>query len=317
MWLRLGNFCNPSGADELQVLVFGAAGFVGRNLIETLTKSEDEIVASDTVDDPFGGALSYMKADLLDRNRITDSVKDARVIVHLAASSLVASLQDPIGNMKINLEGTLNILEAARKHDVKKVIYSSASSVVGTPRYNPVDEDHPCNPKTPYAVTKKACEDYIRVYNELYGLQYLVFRFFNVYGPWQSHKSGALIPTLYKILAEGSEFQVYGDGSSTRDFIYVEDLVEYLSLAIKGQVDNTTVNLGTGLGTSIVQLIELGSGLLGVKPRIAFKPSRPGEIGNFVADTRRLIELFGRRPTTSLEEGLKRSFAWLQAHQSS
>ena len=254
--------------------------------------------------------------DVLDRNGIFEAVKGNEVVVHLAASPLVASLKDPTLNMRVNIEGTLNILDAARKHDVKKVIYSSASSVIGTPNYNPVDEEHPTTPKTPYAVAKKACEDYLRVYKEVYGLRYLVFRFFNLYGPWQTYLSGALVPNLHKTLLENNEFQVFGDGSSTRDFIYVEDVVDYFNSAMTKNVENTTINMGTGIGTSIKQLIDLGSKVLGVTPRIAYKPSRPGEIGNFVADTKRLIQIFGAGPRTSLEEGLRKSFSWLSAKQS-
>ncbi len=298
----------------LRILVFGAAGFVGRNLVQRLAQSDFELVASDTVDNPFGPEVKYLKLDLLDRGRVADSAKGSDLVVHLAASPLVASLQDPFANMQINLEGMLNILDAARKHDVKKVIYSSASSVIGTPKYDPVDEEHPCNPKTPYAVAKKAGEDYLKVYRDLYGLRYLTFRFFNLYGPWQTHTSGALIPNLYKTLAENKEFQVYGDGSSTRDFIYVRDVVEYCSFAVSKQMEDTTINMGTGHGTSIIQLIHLGAEILGVEPRITYKPSRPGEIGNFVADTKRLFEVFGSAPQTSLEEGLKKSFSWLRAH---
>lgn len=301
----------------MKILVFGAAGFVGRNLIERLTdEQQDDIIVSDSVDNPFGDRVIYSRVDILDRDRISEIVKGSDVIVHLAASPLVASLEDPFRNMRINIEGTLNILDAARKCDVKKIVYSSASSVVGTPKYNPVDEEHPCTPKTPYAVTKKTCEDYLRVYNEVYGLRYLVFRFFNVYGPWQAPKSGALIPNLYKTLTENKEFQVFGDGSSTRDFIYVGDLVEYCNVAIKNHAQNMILNMGTGRGTSIVQLIELGSAILGVKPRIVYKPSRPGEIGNFVANTKKLNEALGSKQFTNLTDGLKKTFAWLKTQPS-
>lgn len=294
--------------------MLGAAGFVGRNLVERLSHEDYDIVASDVVDDPFGGSVNYVRLDLLDRNGVFDAVEGSNIVAHLAASPLVISLQDPHANMRINVEGTLNVLDAARKHDVSKVIYSSASSVVGTVKYNPVDEDHPCDPKTPYAVAKKACEDYLRVYKELYGLRYLVFRFFNVYGPRQSYKSGALIPNLYRTLIENKDFQVYGDGSNTRDFVYVGDVAEFCCLAIRDHAENRVVNMGTGQGTSIVELITLGSRLLELKPKITYKPSRPGEIGNFVADTRRLFSLFGARPSTSLGDGLEKTFSWLQAH---
>jgi UDP-glucose 4-epimerase len=298
----------------MKILVFGAAGFVGRNLVEKLMQEGEEVIASDIGDDPYRGSVPYLKVDILNRDRVLKSVKGCDVIVHLAASPLVASLEDPVGNMRVNIEGTLNILDAARSHGVEKVIYSSASSVIGVVKYNPVDEDHPCSPKTPYAVTKKACEDYLRVYNEMFGLNYVIFRFFNVYGPWQNYRSGALIPKLYRTLMDGEEFQVYGDGSNMRDFIYVGDVVEFCYSAIKEDVENLIVNMGTGQGTTIMELIGLASRLLGVKPKIAYKPSRPGEISNFVADIRRLIGVFGRRPETTLEDGLKRTFSWLKAY---
>ncbi len=293
------------------ILVFGAAGFVGRNLVERLVREGEDIVASDIVEDPFKSSVIYLKVNILDRRRVFETVGKRDVIVHLAASPLVASIEDPMKNMKANIEGTLNILDAARGCDADKVIYSSASSVVGSVEYSPVDEDHPCHPKTPYAVAKKACEDYLRVYNEIFGLDYLVFRFFNVYGPWQSYKSGALIPNLHRTLVEDREFQVYGGGSNTRDFIYVGDIVDFCCSAIKGDVKNLIVNMGTGQGTSIIELINLASKLLGVKAKIEYKPSRPGEISNFVADTGRLVKTFGSRPSTPLEEGLKSTFSWL------
>ncbi len=302
--------------NPLPIVVFGAAGFVGRNVVEKLVKEGERVVASDITEDPFKGKITYQKTDVLDRERIFDVVKGGDVVVDLAASPLVSSLEDAVGNMKVNIEGTLNILDAARKWKVSKVIYSSASSVVGNVKYNPVDEEHPCHPKTAYAVAKKACEDYIRVYNETFGLNYLIFRFFNIYGPWQSTKSGALIPNFYQRLRQNQEFQVFGDGSNTRDFTYVGDVAEFYHAAIKQDVKNLVVNMGTGQGTSIIELIKLASKTLAVEPRIAYKPSRPGEIGNFEADTRRLVKLFGKKPSTSLEDGLKRTFSWLEANAS-
>lgn len=298
----------------MTVLVFGAAGFIGRNLVEKLSQEGQDVIASDIVEDPFNGSVTYRKVDILDRDRVFEAVRQSDVIVQLSASPLQASIEDPMANMKVNIEGTLNILDAARIHDVQQVIYSSASSVVGSIRYNPVDEDHPCNPKTPYAVAKRACEEYLRVYNEIYGLRYLVFRLFNVYGPWQKHSSGALIPNLHRSLTQGRELQVYGDGTNTRDFIFAQDVADFCHLAIKERSENMIINMGTGQGTSIVELIGLASVLLNAKPKIIHRPSRQGEIANFVADTRKLIQVFGRKPSTPLKEGLRKTFSWLAAY---
>lgn len=294
------------------VAIFGAAGFVGRNLVNKLKKEGIEFVATDVVKSPFGKEVNYFKADILDRKAIRKVVSKADVVVHLAASPLLTSLEKPRINMKINVEGTLNIMGASREFKMDKLIFSSASSVIGDVKYNPVDEEHPCTPKTPYAVAKKACEDYMRVYKELFNLDYLIFRFFNVYGPWQYPESKALIPLVYKTLTQGKKFNIYGDGSATRDFIYVEDVADFFYQAIQKDIKNEIINLGTGKATSILELVNLSSKLLKVKPGLTYKPARPGEIDNFVAETSKLERLFKRKPNTSLRKGLQETFNWLK-----
>jgi len=294
------------------IAVFGAAGFIGRNVVEKLLDKGLDFTAVDNVDSPFPKYVNYIKADILDFEAVRRVVRKVGAIVHLAASPLLASIDNPKLNMKVNVEGTLNILDAMRAFKTKKIVFSSASSVVGEVRYNPVDEEHPCMPKTPYAVTKKTCEDYIRVYHEISGIDYLVFRFFNVYGPWQYPDNRALIPNLYKQLASGEPFTIYGDGSATRDFVYVRDVAEFCIQALTQDISNELVNLGAGKPTSVVELVNIASTILNVKPNLVYKPKRPGEIDNFYADTSKLERLFGRKPTTTLEEGLGHTFAWLK-----
>jgi len=298
------------------VAIFGAAGFVGRNFANKLRKEDVEFVASDVVKSPFGKEVDYFKADMLDRQAVRKVVSKADVVVHLAASPLLTSLENPRISMKINIEGTLNIMDASREFKVDRLIFSSASSIVGDVKYNPVDEEHPYTPKTPYAVAKKACEDYLRVYKELFDLDYLIFRLFNVYGPWQYPESRALIPLVYKTLTTGKIFNIYGDGSATRDFIYVEDVSDFFYQAIQEGIKNEIINLGTGKATSILELVKLSSELLEVKPRLAYKPARPGEISNFVADTIKLEKIFKRKPGVPLKEGLRHTFSWLKEFSS-
>ena len=298
------------------VVIFGAAGFIGRNLVNKLREKDVELIATDIVSNPFKTDINYIQADILDTESVREVIGKADVVIHFAASSLLTSIERPKLNMKINIEGTLNILEASRDFNIDKVIFSSASSVVGDVKYNPVDEEHPCTPKTPYAVTKKACEDYLRVYKDIFDLDYLIFRFFNVYGPWQYPENGALIPTIYVRLSQGKTFNVYGDGTATRDYVYVEDVADFCYEAIRTDVRNEIVNLGTGKATSILRLVNLASRILAVEPKLVYKPERPGEISNFVADTTKLESLFNRRPSTSIEEGLKRTFEWLKTKSS-
>ena len=179
----------------MKIAIFGALGFVGRNVIEALQAENFEIVASDIKETAIEG-INFVRADLLNYDEVAKVVKDCKVVIHLAASPLPVSLEKPKMNARINIEGTLNIMDAAREHGISKILFSSASSLVGKVKYNPVDENHPCNPKTPYAVAKYACEHYLRIYQELYWLNYLIFRFFNIYGPWQYPESGGLIPMV-------------------------------------------------------------------------------------------------------------------------
>ena len=294
----------------MKVAVFGASGFVGINVVNAFQQAGIEVVASDIRESPHITA-EFKPADLLNYDQVAGVVMGSDMVVHLAASPLPVSIEKPRLNARINIEGSLNIMDAAREHGCKKIIFSSASSLVGEVKYNPVDEMHPAKPKTPYAVAKYAMEHYLRVYQELYGLDYLVFRFFNIYGPWQYPESGALIPTLYKKLKEDGSFNVFGDGGQSRDFVYVGDLANFYVKAVLGEMKNEVVNLGTGKGTTIKEVVEIAGEILGMEPTINYLPERPGEIDNFVADVGKLHELFGSVPSTPLEEGLKETFEWL------
>lgn len=288
------------------ILVFGAAGFVGRSLVHRLLEEDAEFLASDLIGSPFpaDSNVPYIRANLLDPYTVGKVVEEADIVIHLAASSLQTSLEWPWMNMKVNVEGTMNVLEACRQRDTSKLVFSSASSVIGEPRYNPVDEEHSCYPTTPYAASKLCCEHYVEVYGRLYDLKYLTYRFFNVYGPGQ--EEGA-VPAIHRALSTQSTFNIHGDGSAVRDYVYVGDVVDFLLEAVRSPVGNELVNLGTGIPMSTLELVNLASEILGVKPKLNYVLERSGEIGNFYADTAKLLRLFGRKPETTLREGLKQT----------
>ena len=296
----------------MNVVVFGASGFVGRNVVRRLAEGH-KVLASDMVEGPLPEGVSFVKTDITDYESVRKTIEGSDVVAHLAASSLTRSLDSPLLNAKVNLLGTVNILEVCRDVGVKKLIYSSASSLVGDVLYNPVDEEHPAHPKTPYAVTKLASEHYIRVYNEIYGLNYLVFRFFNLYGPYQYPEGGGLVPSMFKRVLAKQPVIVFGDGSAVRDFIYVEDVAEFYGKAIEMDVKNEIVNMGTGQGSSIMDIIKAVGEITGVQPIIEYKPQRKGEISNFVADTAKLEKLFGALPRVGLRDGLQRTYEWFKA----
>ncbi|MGI0089637.1 MAG: NAD-dependent epimerase/dehydratase family protein, partial [Nitrosopumilaceae archaeon] len=168
---------------------------------------------------------------------------------------------------------------------------------------------HTVLPKTAYGVTKMTSEHYLRLYNEMYGIDYVIFRFFNIYGKYQ--KNG-LIPSIYQKISTNQPILVFGKGDQIRDFVYIEDIISFFDKAVRTKVaDNLILNMGTGIGTSIEQIINIFSKIMKVFPKIDYNPERAGEVGNFVADTELLISTFGTAPKTSVEEGLKKTILWL------
>ncbi len=299
----------------MKTAIFGASGFVGRNLIDRLNAEGLEFIASDIMDSPFPPDINYQKCDILKLSEVNSIIKDVDIVIHLAASPLNVSIDNPKLNTEINIGGTLNLMEASRANKIKKFIFSSASSLVGEVQYNPVDEHHPAKPKTPYGVAKYAIENYLRVYQEIYGMDYLVFRFYNLYGKYQYPQSKALIPMVYERLTKGMEFTIFGDGSATRDFIFIDDVIEFYIKAItdKLEVKNEIVNMGTGIGTSILEIVNTSAEILEVEPNLKYQPKKPGEIENFTADVAKLKNLFGTVPQTTVREGLDKTFEWLKA----
>ncbi len=295
------------------ILVTGSAGFIGRNIVEALKEKEMDFIATDIVDSPFRD-VEYVKIDITDRKSVFDVFRDYDIdfVFHLAAHPLSESIREPMRNAMVNIIGSLNVMDASREFGVKKIIFSSASSIVGEVIRNPVDEDHPCKPKTPYGVAKFCIEHYLRVYQELYGLDYVIFRFFNVYGPYQYPSSGALIPVVMERIIRGKEVFVYGDGRTARDFIYVGDIADFYLETVKRDVKNELFNMGTGKLTTVMEVIDLIAKIVGKEPKIVYKPRKPGEIMNFSADVSKLRRFFGRVPETTLEDGLKRTYEWFK-----
>lgn len=201
-------------------------------------------------------------------------------------------------------------MDAARKFNCKKIIFSSASSIVGELKYNPVDEIYPCVPKTPYAVAKYAIEQYLIGYQKLFKLNYPIFRFFNVYGPWQYPESRAVIRMVYKKLKTEGAFTFFGNWTHTCDFIYVKHIAQFFVKAIQNNVKNEILNMGTGKATTIKVIVETSGKLLKINPKINYLPPPTGEIDDFVADMTKIKHNFGETPKINLVVGLKKTFRW-------
>ena len=284
----------------------GSEGFVGQNLVHGLSKNHD-IFRSDQID---SNEKNYFKCDITNFNSVEKIVKDVDAVIHLTAHSLVSSLDGSITNAQVNILGLLNLLEACRKNSIPKVIFTSASSLIGEPSSFQVNEKHDPKPKTAYGITKLTSEHYLRLYNELYNLDYTVFRFFNIYGPFQ--KNG-LIPSIYKKIQNNEPITIFGKGDQIRDYVYIEDILSFFEKSAVSKVGNGTIlNMGTGIGTTILDIVKTMSQILKIEPKIEFQDARPGEIGNFVSDTTLLKETFDLIPNTSVEAGLRKTISWLK-----
>lgn len=297
-----------------KALVTGAGGFIGANVVEMLTNRGLECLGFDIRRGMLDRRFPLVGGDILDESHLSRVLDDIEIIVHLAASSLRTSVKNPKRNVQINVDGTLSVLEAARKHGVRKVVYASASSVYGTPQYTPVDEGHPKLPKTIYGVTKYAGEHLLRVYHELHGIDYFTFRFTNVYGPKQHPSTGGLVPVVLTRMHEGKPAFVFGDGMQTRDFVFVGDIVHFVARAVEeSDKANETINLGSGIQTAIIDVIKLCADVLGVEPVIEYKQQESGERRGFQADVSRCRKIFGEAPDTHFHEGLRHTAEWLAA----
>lgn len=293
----------------MRILIIGAEGFVGKNLTEYLQEKFD-VVTADIYPE---NKKNYIQTDVRDFKQVSDSVKGVDVVIDLVAHVLTASFEQVVENAKVNIIGLLNILEACRVNDVKKIIFPSASSMIGNAMINPVPENHLAEPKTPYGVTKLASEHYLRIYKELYGIDSVIFRFFNIYGP---HQLNGVIPSIILKMKKNEPITVFGKGDQIRDYVFIKDVSQFFDKAISSNVaDNMVLNMGTGKGSSVMEVVNHISSSMGIKPVIEFKPERPGEISNFVADTALLEKTFGSKPNTSLSEGLRKTVEWYKSNQ--
>ncbi|WP_019120258.1 NAD-dependent epimerase/dehydratase family protein [Brevibacillus massiliensis] len=295
----------------MQILITGGAGFIGTHLVDrlllnghavTVIDNESTGIRSNVAEDAI-----YYQMDVRDQ-KIDDVFAQVKpeVVVHLAAQSVVpVSIREPQLDAEINLIGLLNVLEAARRHGTRKIIYSSSAAVYGEPASFPIREEQAGQLLSPYAVSKFAGEKYLAAYQHLYGLAFTVFRFANVYGPRQLPKSdGGVIAIFADAIQKGLPLTINGDGEQTRDFIYVADVAEAIEVAFT-KADNTVLNLSTGLPTSINELIDELVRLSGRPVERHHAPNRPGDIRFSYLCNEKMAEQLEWTPRFSLRAGLE------------
>ena len=313
-----------------RVVVVGGAGLIGSHVVDRLTREDvREIVVYDNFTRGTIGNLDQalldprvrvfeLGGDILHTDILQKACEGTDVVFHLAALWLLHCHEFPQSAFEVNIRGTFNVLEACRHKGVKKLVYSSSASVYGDALEIPMTEDHPYNNRTFYGATKIAGEHMARAYFQRYGLDYVALRYMNIYGPRQDYM-GAYVAVVMKILDRidrGEQPIVYGDGSQSYDFIYVEDAAECNVLAAKSAATDRFYNVGAGVSTTIREICELLLTLTGNEHLgIQYEPAGQTFVTRRLGSNEAAARDFGFRATTGVEEGLRRLIAWRSAHK--
>ena len=303
----------------MKVLVTGGAGFIGSHLMRHLKARGDEPVALDNLS--FGRrenleeGMELIEMDVLDEGLagiVATGQYDA--IVHLAGQTLVShSLEEPDFDAESNIIGLIRVLEAARQSGVRRVVFSSTAAAYGgvPERDLPIKEAHKLAPMSFYGLSKVTAERYLELYHECFGLDYVVLRFANVYGERQGDGGeGGVISIFARSVAEEKEITIFGDGEQTRDFIYAGDIAEGVAAALTTTQANVVYNLSTQTQTSLRELVDVLSNVAGRRIIPKYGPERPGDIYKSSLSNARARRGLGWKPAVSLEEGLRRTYAY-------
>ncbi len=298
-----------------KIVVTGGAGFIGSHLVRELSGRGDRVLVIDDLSTgrlanirPLGesGRVRFTEGSVTDLPLLREQFRGAEKVFHLAAiASVPRSIEEPETTHAVNAGGTLNVLTAARDNGLGKVVYASSCAVYGNPIAMPVGEDTPPDPLSPYAAAKLAGEEHCLTFSRDHGLPAVCLRYFNVYGRGQDPASqyAAVVPAFIKTVAAGEPPVIYGDGTQTRDFVYVKDIVAANLLAAEG-AGSGVFNIGSGRATTVNELAAVIIRLTGKDVAPVYEPARPGDILHSLADISRSATL-GYRPRYSLEEGLR------------
>jgi len=301
----------------MRVLVTGGAGFIGSHLAETLLRRGDEVRVVDNfatgrrenVLDLDG--VEILEGDLRSYERAHAAVRDCEIVFHQAAlGSVPRSVQDPLTTNETNVTGTLNVLLAARDAGVRRVVFASSSSIYGRNTELPKREAMRPLPMSPYAVSKLAGETYCQAFSSVFGLETVALRYFNVFGPRQDPTSqyAAVIPKFITAMAAGERPVIFGDGDQSRDFTFIDNVVEANLLAAEtANGVGETFNVAVGERATLNETVSILSDLLGVRVAADHRPERPGDVKHSLADISRGRELLGYEPKVGFREGLERT----------
>ncbi|PWB56948.1 MAG: hypothetical protein C3F06_00195 [Candidatus Methanoperedenaceae archaeon] len=291
-----------------KILITGGAGFIGSHLAEALVNKGNDVIVVDNLSrghcenlNSIIDKINFVNGDITDHELIRDLIRSSDTVFHLAAlSRVIPSIDDPELCFKSNIEGTEIIARSCARYG-KRLIFSSSREVYGTANYIPVDEEHPLNPENPYGTSKLAGEKIIESYSKCYHLRYAILRLANVYGDRDFDR---VIPIFIKNSLNNKDLIIYG-GQQILDFVYITDVIEAFLKAFVNQ-ENLKVNIGSGKGTTLLELANMIKYLTKNKGKITIQDKRTGEVEKFVSKINKSHEILNWNPEFSLEEGIKR-----------
>lgn len=309
-----------------KILLTGVAGFIGSNLLNKLLSGENFIVGIDNFDNFYSEDIkrrniqdnlnninfNFLKGDITDEKFLKSLDNDFDIIIHLAAKAGVRpSIDNPVGYQNTNVNGTLSLLEFARKTKVKKFVFASSSSVYGVNQNLPWCEDENLLPISPYASTKLSCENIGHVYSSLFDMQFIALRFFTVYGPGQ--RPDLAIHKFFKLILENQAISVYGDGKTFRDYTYVDDICDGIISSLDyNELKFDIFNLGNNEKISLVDLINKISNITNKEVKINFLAEQQGDVPYTFADISKAKYHLNYSPKTSIDEGLLNFYSWIR-----
>jgi len=307
-------------------LVTGGAGFIGLNVVHQLSGQGEKVVVYDNFSSgkkkwtrELSKDVKLVEGSILELKEVKKAVRSCDYVIHLAGQpSVLKSVKDPMESLETNAMGTLNVLTAARDANVKRFIYVGSAAAYGESPSLPKLEVMNDTPLSPYAVGTIAAENQCRVFFNTYGLQTVILRAFNVFGPYQDTSSpyGAVVARFVQQLIDGKTPIVSGDGKQSRDFIYVADLLEAIkSACIAPKAEGELFNIGTGSRITINGLVNLINGILGKEIQPKYEEARPGDIRHSLADITKAQEMLGFHPRVSIMDGLRTTIEWYRKNK--
>jgi len=312
----------------VRYLITGGAGFIGSHLVEHLVAAGDDVTVLDDLSSgrranlaAVRGQIRFIRGSVTDLNTCRRAVERVDCVLHHAAvTSVQRSVDEPVVTHQVNATGTLNVLLAARDKGVRRVVYAGSTSAYGNPATLPNSEEHVTRPLSPYAASKLAGEDYCVACQATYGLETVVLRYFNIFGPRQDPNSqyAAVVPRFITTALAGEPPTIFGDGKQTRDFVFIANVVHANLLAARApaaDVSGQVFNIGSGKGVSVNQLWEHIRRLAGVPLAPVHTQGRAGEVRDSVAELTRAGRLLGYAPIVDFEEGLRQTIAFYRARR--